>query len=164
MEHATAAPAWAVALETSGFGEAMRSSAVLYPAANVIHVIAVLLLVGPIVALDLRLIGFARGIDAAALDRYLTRFAYVALPIVVVTGFALFSADATALAGNVAFRTKLLLVAAGLVNALAFRLIWRRRRLASWKDVPPLLGRAQPAASVLIWLAAVASGRLIAYL
>lgn len=163
MEHATAAPAWAVALETSGFGEAMRSSAVLYPAANVIHVIAVLLLVGPIVALDLRLIGFARGIDAAALDRYLTRFAYVALPIVVVTGFALFSADATALAGNVAFRTKLLLVAAGLVNALAFRLIWRRR-LASWKAVPPLLGRAQPAASVLIWLAAVASGRLIAYL
>lgn len=163
MEHQTAGPAWAVALEASGLGEAMRSSAVLYPAANVIHVIAVLLLVGPIVALDLRLLGFARGIDAAALDRYLTRFAYVALPVIAVTGFALFSADATALAGNVAFRAKLLLAAAGLANAVVFRLIWRRR-LPSWGAGPPLLGRAQPAASVLIWLAAVASGRLIAYL
>lgn len=163
MEHGIAAPAWAAALEASGLGEAMRSSAVLYPAANVIHVIAVLLLVGPIVALDIRLLGVARGLDAAALDRYLTRFAYAALPVIVLTGFALFSADATALAGNAAFRTKLLLAAAGLANALAFRLIWRRR-LRSWVAGPPLLGRVQPAASVLIWLAAVASGRLIAYL
>lgn len=163
MEHQQAGPAWAAALEASGLGEAMRGSALLYPSANVLHLLFIVLLVGPIVVLDLRLLGLARRIDVAALDRYLTRFAYVALPAIVVTGFALFSADATALAGNAAFRTKLLLVAVGLANALAFRLFWQRR-LAAGEAGPPRLARVQSALSVLIWLGAVASGRLIAYL
>lgn len=163
MEHQQGGPAWAAAIEASGLGEAMRSSAVLYPAANVLHLVFIILLVGPIVALDLRLLGLGRRIDAAALDRYLTRFAYVALPMIVVTGFALFSADATALAGNTAFRSKLLLVALGLANALVFRLLWRRG-LGGWDVAPPPLARLQSAGSVAIWLGAVASGRLIAYL
>lgn len=163
MEHGDPGPAWAAALEASGLGEAMRSSAFLYPAANVVHVIAIMLLVGPIVALDLRLLGLARSLDAAALDRYLTRFAFVTLPVIVVTGFCLFSADATALAGNDAFRIKLALVATGLANAAAFRLLWRQRT-AAWDADPPVLGQAQAGLSVIVWIAAVASGRLIAYL
>ena len=163
MEHQQPVPAWVAAIEHSGLGEAMRGSALLYPSANVLHVMSIVLLVGPIVALDLRLLGLARRIEVAALERYLTRFAIAALPVIVVTGFGLFSADATALAGNSAFRIKLLLVALGLVNALAFRLVWRSR-LAGWDAETPALGRAQAALSVAIWLAAVASGRLIAYL
>ena len=162
MEHETTGPAWVAGLEASGLGEAMRSSMLLYPMANVVHVLAVLLLVGPIVALDLRLLGIARAIDAAALDRYLTRFAYAALPVIVVTGFSLFSADARALAGNPAFLLKLTLVALGLGNALLFRLLWRHR-LVLWDAAPPPLGKAQAAGSVVMWLAAVAGGRLIAY-
>lgn len=162
MEHGTAAPGWAAALEASGLGEAMRNSMLLYPAANVLHVFAMLLLVGPIIALDLRLLGAARRIDAAALDSYLTRFAYVALPVIVLTGFSLFSADATALIGNPSFRIKLLLVAAGLANAVLFRLLWRQH-LALWETVAPPLGKAQAAASIVLWLGAVAGGRLIAY-
>jgi hypothetical protein len=163
MEHQPAVPIWVAGLEASGLGEAMRNSALLYPAANVVHVITVMLLVGPIIALDLRLVGVARQIDAAALDRYLTRFAYLALPVIAITGFALFSADARALAANEAFQIKLLLVAAGLLNAIAFRLLWRRR-LALWDSAAPTFGKLQAAASVGLWVAAVAGGRLIAYL
>lgn len=162
MEHATTAPAWVAGLEASGLGEAMRSSMLLYPTANVVHVVAVLLLVGPIVALDLRLLGIARAIDAAALDRYLTRFAYVALPVIALTGFTLFSADARALAVNPAFLLKLSLVALGLANAILFRLLWRHR-LVLWDAAAPPLGKIQAAGSVVVWLAAVAGGRLIAY-
>lgn len=162
MEQSGAGPAWAAALEVSGVGEAMRASAFLYPSANVLHVLFIVLLVGPLVALDLRLLGLAKRIDAAALDRYLTRFAVGALPLILATGFALFSADATALAGNPAFRTKLLLVALGLANAVAFRLAWRRR-LPVWDKEAPTLGRVQAAGSMGIWLGAVAAGRLIAY-
>lgn len=163
MEHDTAAPGWAVALEASGLGEAMRGALLLYPAANVAHVFAVLLLVGPIIALDLRLLGVARRIDAAALDSYLTRFAYVALPVIALTGFSLFSADATALIRNQAFQIKLLLVAAGLANAVLFRLLWRHR-LVLWDIATPPLGKIQATGSIVLWLGAVAGGRLIAYL
>lgn len=44
----SAAPAWAAALEASGFGDAMRNSLYLYPLANLIHILGFILLIGPI--------------------------------------------------------------------------------------------------------------------
>ena len=90
MEHA--APAWALWLEHSELGDLLRTSPWLYPAANVTHVVMMGLLVGAIVALDLRLLGLAQRIDAAAMNRYLTRFVYLALPFMVLTGISVFAA------------------------------------------------------------------------
>jgi hypothetical protein len=64
--------------------------------------------------------------------------------------------------GNPSFRIKLLLVAAGLANAVLFRLLWRHR-LALWDIAAPPLGKIQAAGSIVLWLGAVAGGRLIAY-
>lgn len=158
----THAPPWAQALQDSALGELIRSSLFLYPAANVLHLLAVVLLVGPIVALDLRLLGLARGLPAALLDRYLTRFPRVMLPLLLITGFALFVADAGHLAANAVFWIKLALAGAALANALLFRRLWQAR-LATWDDGAPAAGRLQAALSLTLWLGAAASGRLIAY-
>src|SRR5688572_26565013 len=93
MEHE--APAWALWMEHSTLGELLRTSSWLYPTANVTHVVMMGLLVGTIVALDLRLLGLARRLEPLALDRYLTCFVYVALPLMLVTGISLFAADAS---------------------------------------------------------------------
>lgn len=159
MEHE--APLWAVWLEHSSLGEVLRSSSWLYPAANVTHVVMMALLVGTIVALDLRLLGLARRLDAAALDRYLTRFVYLALPLMLLTGAALFAADATFAAANPAFWVKMGLLAAALVNAVAFNLLWRPY-LPYW-DVAPPAARLQALLSLLLWPAVAICGRLLAY-
>jgi len=156
------APAWAHWLESSGLGETMRSSAWLFPTANVLHVLAVILLVGPIVALDLRLLGLARRLEALPLERYLTGFAKLALPVILATGVALFAADATHTAENPAFWVKMGLLVLALANALLFRRRWQRT-LPEWDSRAPAAARLQALASLLLWPATAASGRLLAY-
>jgi hypothetical protein len=163
MEHAAQAPAWAVALQESGLGLAIRDALWIYPFANILHVFGVILLVGPIVALDLRLLGVGRSMPIAAASRFLTPFAIAGILLVVPSGLTLFTADAASLSTNTILRIKLLLVALGIANAIAFR-VWWRGRLAGWDADAPALGRAQAGLSILIWLSVPALGRLIAYL
>jgi len=161
MEHGLA-PGWAVALEASGLGEAMRHSTWLYPTANLLHLLGLVLLVGSMVALDLRLLGVAAAVPAAALSRFLTPVAASGLVLLLGSGFAMFAADAGPLAGNTLLQAKWALIALGIANALLFRWLWRER-LAGWDDRAPVAGRAQAALSLAIWFAAATAGRLIAY-
>jgi hypothetical protein len=157
-------PLWAVALQDSSFGLAIRHSLWLYPAGNVLHVLGVALLVGSIVALDCRLLGFARKIvTVEAASRLLTPFAVAGIALLVPGGLILFTADAGPLAANSFLQAKLALAALGVANAALFRLWWGTR-LARWDRDRPDLGRAQAALSIAIWLSVPALGRLIAYL
>lgn len=156
------AVAWATALEHSAFGEWMRVSALAYPVANVLHLLGLVLLIGPIVLLDLRLLGWGRDLSLPAVSRALTGFAIAGLVLLAVAGFAMFAADAAPLLRNGIMQAKLCAIALGLLNAVAFRASWSSQ-LPRWDENPPLLGRAQALASIVIWLAAGALGRWIAY-
>ena len=157
------APAWALALENSALGAFVRDSFVLYPIANVGHILGLIFFVGSIALLDLRLLGFGRrwvAADAAA--RALTPVALAGLALQLASGFTLFSADAAHLWVNPVLKLKATLLALGLANAIAFRLLWQAR-LATWDEAAPAVARAQAAASLAGWLAVAACGRLIAY-
>jgi hypothetical protein len=149
-------------MEHSTLGELLRTSSWLYPAANVTHVVMMGLLVGTIVALDLRLLGLARRLDPLALDRYLTRFVYVALPLLLLSGIGLFAADATFAIANPAFWVKMGLLALALINAVLFNLLWRPF-LAHWDIAAPLPARLQAGLSLLLWPSVAICGRLLAY-
>lgn len=164
MEAGESWPLWAVALQNSGLGEAIRHSLWLYPLGNVLHVMGVALLVGAIVALDFRLLGFGRAhVSAEGASRLLTPFAVAGALMLVPGGLIVFIADAGPLAANTLMQFKLLLIAAGVVNALLFR-HWWGGRLASWDTGAPGAARGQVIASMAIWLAVPTVGRLIAYL
>lgn len=167
MGHGTEATgwlaAWAAALEASGFSFMLRDSTWIYPLANLGHILGLSLLVGPIVALDLRLLGIGRRVvPVAALSRTLTPLAIAGLALQVLSGLLLFTADASALVSNPVFRIKAALLVLGVANAIAFRRIWRHA-LDDWDHSPPTLGRLQAALSILFWIGVAISGRLIAY-
>ena len=112
------APAIFVALEQSGFAAAIRQSPWLYPAANVGHIVSLVFFVGAVAVMDVRLLG---GLAMTAPGPLLSRargFAVAALVGMAVTGFVLFSAEASHLAVNPVFQLKAALVGVGLVNAL----------------------------------------------
>jgi hypothetical protein len=164
MEAAEHWPQWAVALQNSGIGIAIRHSAWIYPFGNVIHVLGVALLVGSILTLDLRFLGFARAhVSLEAASRLLTPIAIAGILLLVPGGLILFIADAGPLAANSLLQIKLALVLLGLVNAVLFRVKWEGKT-AGWDANPPGSGRAQVLGSVAIWLAVPTLGRLIAYL
>jgi hypothetical protein len=158
------APAIFVALEQSGFAAAIRQSPWIYPAANVGHIVSLTFFAGAIAVMDVRLLGGLSATAPAALLVRARNFAVAALAGMAVTGFFLFSAEASHLVLNPVFQLKAILVAAGLVNIAIYE-FWARRaveRLAPGASTPV---RAKVAAvlSLTIWVAAAACGRSIAY-
>jgi hypothetical protein len=159
-----AAPAVFVALEQSGFAAAIRQSPWLYPAANIGHIVSLVIFAGALAVMDIRLLG---GLAATAPGRVLARargFAIAALAGMAITGFMLFSAEASHLVLNPVFQLKAILVGAGLVN-VAISEFWARRAvdgLAPGASMPPR-AKLAGALSLAIWIAAAACGRSIAY-
>jgi hypothetical protein len=150
--------AFAAAVEGSALGAFARGSGWAYPAANLVHLLGLVLLIGGIGIVDLRLAGAFRALPIAALSRALTPVAIVGLVCLALSGPVLFAADARSLVQSDYFRIKLLLILLALANAAAFRRLWSP---ASPEATPLLRGLA--IGSILLWLVVAALGRLIAY-
>ncbi|HYZ34127.1 MAG TPA: DUF2214 domain-containing protein [Crenalkalicoccus sp.] len=142
---------------------ALRGSGIAYPLANAAHIASIGLLLGAIVALDLRLLGAFAPHPLAHLGPPLRRMATAGLVLAVATGLLLFTTRPVTYAQNPAFLAKLGFVGLGLLNAAALS------RGAAWREAVGggrIHGRLRAAAaiSLLIWPAAVVAGRWIGFL
>jgi hypothetical protein len=147
------------ALEQSGLGVAARSSAWLYPLANLAHVLGGALLVGAIATFDIQVLRRAPG--AAVVLRAVTPIAIVGLLAQFASGVVLLAADAMPVATNPAFEFKMAMLALGLVNVAAFR--WRFGN-ALRQDAPLDGAFGLAAVSLISWVLVLLAGRFIAYL
>ncbi|MBX4862400.1 DUF2214 domain-containing protein [Rhizobium sophorae] len=141
---------------------ALRRSGTLYMFINAAHILAIGLLIGAILPLDLRLAGFFRKVPVEILAPFLSRAAGVGLVAAIVTGFCLFSVRAVEYAGNPAFLAKLCLVALGLLNLSIVHLGRGWKMVLSLGIVQPGL-RFAAALSAVLWIAAVIAGRWIGF-
>lgn len=163
--HEPVGPALLVWLETTAVASAMRHWLWLYPGAEIVHIVGIVLLVGAVALFDLRLLGLSRGLGVSVLAGYLLPWSWVGLALVVPSGLLMFAAHATELAANPAFQVKLVLIAAAGLNAWLFHRGALRPALA-WEHgtVPPPRARFAGAASLSLWIGVIACGRLLAYL
>jgi hypothetical protein len=165
MEHMVgASPAWLVWLQEGAVGQAMRQSLLLYPAVEILHILAFVMLVGAILALDIRLLGGHRFLAARGLARHLLPISIAGFVMAVPTGALLFVTEAVAVARNPAFLTKLSLIGLGGLNAALFHLgPWRS--ITGWdlEQPPPRAARLAGGLSIALWLGVIVCGRLIAY-
>lgn len=134
-----------------------------YPWLNGGHVLFLGLLIGAIAVLDLRLLGAFRQVAVPQLVIPTTRMAALGLVGAVLTGILLFSVQPAHYAANTVFLGKLLIVAAGLGNAVLLRRsrAWRQAVVGGTITIPV---RISAAFSLCAWVAAVFAGRWIAYL
>lgn len=154
-----AAATW---LDAVGIGPWARGSALVYPVANTLHLLGLVMLVGGIGVVDLRVVGLWRTLPIAELSRALTPVAIGGLLVMAASGTILFAADGDALAGSQTFARKLIVIALALVNAAAFRLLWWTK-VDNWRGSAPAAARAMAALSLALWLTAGGLGRWIAY-
>ncbi|ANL64887.1 hypothetical protein AMC82_CH01196 [Rhizobium phaseoli] len=141
----------------------LRRSATLYMFVNTGHILAIGLLVGAILPLDLRLAGCFRKVPVEIVAPFLSRSAGVGLAAAILTGFCLFSARAVEYAANSAFLAKLGLVGLGLLNLLVVHLGQGWKTVISTGLIQPGL-RFSAALSAAVWIAAVLAGRWIGFL
>ena len=162
--HAAAGPVWAVWLEGTALGTAMRQWLWLYPIVEIVHILGFVLLIGSAFMFDVRLLGLGRGLPVSALADHLLRWARWSLLLVLPTGSMMFIAHATEMSTNPAFRVKLILIAAAFLNAGLFHR-WPFRAVGDWDTeiAAPLPAKLAGALSLTLWTGVVACGRLLAY-
>jgi hypothetical protein len=162
--HPPVGPAWLVWLETSAVAVAMRQWTWLYPIVEIVHILGFVILVGAALMFDLRLLGVSRALPVTAMERHLLRAARLSVALVVPTGVLMFVAHATEMADNLAFRLKVVLLTAALLNAAVFHRA-PFRSVAEWdrNSETPLGARLAALLSVVLWVGVITCGRLIAY-
>ena len=149
-------------LEGTGFASWLRESGSIwgYPTVLTLHTVGLGVLVGASTVIDLRLLGAAPAIPLASLRR-LFPIMWVGFWINAISGVALFAADATTKGTTTVFFSKL-----GIIVVAVVVLMWIRRSVYGEAGVPgktTMTVRALAAASLVLWFAAIATGRYMAY-
>ena len=141
---------------------AMKGSATLYMLVNAGHILSIGLIVGAILPLDLRLVGFFRNTPVAVIGPFLARAAATGVVLAIFTGLLLFSVRPSDYAGNPAFLVKIGLLVLGVINAALLHGGRGWREASSGGGISAPL-RLQAAVSLVIWIAAVVAGRWIGF-
>lgn len=151
--------------EHSALADNIRENDVLFPLIESVHVLAICLVVGSVLSVDLRLLGLA------SVNRSVTRVAggilpltWAAFAVAVASGSLLFISNASKYLENGFFVAKMCLIGAAGVNMAIFH-------LGSVKDLPrcenetslPLKARLAGGLSILIWITVVTCGRWIGF-
>ena len=151
-----------VGLEESALAEWVRLSAFGYPFVISAHAVGMSIMVGVALALDLRLLGLFPHLPLAPLHRFLG-LAWFGFGINFLSGVALFSAQSTTFATDGTFQLKIGLVLLGCITAALLQTAVGRDS-AAWTTAVPVNVRIIASASILVWVAAIVTGRLTAYL
>lgn len=150
-------------LHDSFAGVAMRGIPWLFPSFEVLHFFGMALLVGAVGVIDLRVLGFARGLPLTALHRF-QPIGVAGLVINIITGIGFVVSDPLPYLMNGAFRLKLLLMLVAGLNILIFYFVLpRQARQLQANASAPMPARLVAAASLLLWFGVIWAGRFIAF-
>jgi hypothetical protein len=151
---------WLLAsLEATSIAQYLRTSRWAYAAVSGAHVLGIALLVGSIMPLNLRLLGFWPSVRLSALARVLVPVAASGLALAIVAGLLLFSVRAREYGDLGVLWTKVGLIGLGIVAALELHRV-HGLTLAS-ASRPRLVAHA--VVSTTCWIGALICGRLIAF-
>jgi hypothetical protein len=151
-------------LERSPFASAIRESDWLFPALETVHVVALAVVIGSIISVDLRLLGRTPGDGAfTAIAREMLPWTWVGFVLASLAGSLMFASKAVTYAGNGPFRMKMLLLLLAGCNMALFHGLGMRD-VQQWDDRrAPLSARLAGAVSLLLWIGVVAAGRWIGF-
>jgi hypothetical protein len=152
----------------TGLVEVVSNSAYIWPVAEIVHFIGMALLIGTVGVVDLRILGFGKGLSISLLEKFIP-FGVLGFVLNATTGFVFLAGNP---AGgpmwyfeNLSFQIKMALVAIAGLNLLAFYVT----------GIAPALGKLAPDAaaphdakvvatvSLIAWFGVILFGRLIMY-
>ena len=151
-------------LEESSLALWVGESLWAYPFLLSLHVAGLAILVGIFVMLDLRLLGAFGQLRVAALLPVI-RFAWVGFLVNAVSGALLFTSQASYFITSTPFLLKISMIFAGAVLAAIIQRSLRTSRDSATGEWSISGGtRVVAALSLAMWIGAIVTGRLIAYL
>lgn len=153
---------WFIALGHSSLGHAMQTSKWDFALVEMVHLIALALLGGSLLVVDLRLLGvILKGESAIAIGRDLGRILLASLVVMILTGIALLSEEAGKCYFSPAFRWKMALLTAAV---LFYFTLHRRALQRTERGTPTYWSRVAAIVSLSLWLGVGVAGRAIGLL
>jgi hypothetical protein len=143
----------------SPVGAWVNSSAYIWPALECIHFASLCVLMGSLLVIDLRLVGFYRD-RCASMMPLLIRLALGAFVANFLTGLLFIAGNTFKYVDNPAFEIKLTLILAAGINALVYRL--RLHWIVETSEVTRL-SIAVGYLSLLLWAGVIVCGRMITF-
>jgi hypothetical protein len=143
----------------------MRHSLKAMPFIEATHVLAIAVVFGSILIVDLRLLGLPNvRRPFTVVSHEMLRLTWVAFAVAVVTGALMFAPNAITYFGNTAFRLKMLTLLAAGINMVIFQ-FFTVRSVARWDRDPraPGAARAAAALSIVLWITVIFLGRWIGF-
>jgi uncharacterized membrane protein len=156
VETATAQPLARV------IGDAMVNLKWGWPASETVHFIGLSLLFGVVLLVDLRMLGFLKGIPYSTLHRLLP-WGVLGFGVNVVTGILFFiGAPPDFYVNNPVFIWKLALILVAGANALYFTVFEQPWTLAAG-DAPPIAAKVAAASGILLWTGVIFCGQMLPF-
>jgi hypothetical protein len=144
----------------SWFGHGVRDSTWLFPFVEIFHLLALGILGGTILMLNLRLLGFQfRDQPISQLAKELRPWMLGSLTVMLASGFLLFSTEAVKMYGNWAFQFKMSM----LLLAVIYTFTIYRKLTMSDSQISPVWRWLAVAVSLLLWTGVGLGGRAIGY-
>lgn len=134
----------------------LRSHVWAYPALEAAHIVGIALLLGNLVALEIRVWGGAAALPVQALARLSLGIALAGFALAAASGLLMFATQAAELLANRSFVWKMGLLALAGCNAAWFHGRGSLQKL-------DLTARIQMLVSTAVWLGVIVCGRWIAY-
>ena len=143
-------------------GDAMVNLKWGWPASETVHFIGLSLLFGVVLVVDLRMLGFIKGIPYSALHRMLP-WGVLGFGVNVVTGILFFiGAPPDFYINNPVFIWKLALVLVAGANALYFTVVEQTWTLEAG-DTPPMAAKVAAASGILLWTGVIFCGQMLPF-
>ena len=151
-------------LENTALGLWVAQSIWGYPIVLSSHAVGMAIVVGTVVMISLRLLGFARDMPITSFNN-LSVVAGAGVLLNVLSGLALFSGDPTKFFYHPVFWIKILLIILGVLSVWwALRIARLTRDVSTGKLEVPVDAKVFAFLSLVFWPGAIIAGRLIAYM
>lgn len=134
----------------------LKTNSYAYPTLETMHLVAMAMVFGTVVIVDLRLLGVIRTIDARLLARTLLPWTLAGFTLALLTGLTMFASRVGDFVSNPAFIAKMCLLFATGTNAAVLH-------ARGVLDDGSAITKTQAALSIAIWIMIIFCGRWIAY-
>jgi hypothetical protein len=147
--------------DQSFFGNAIRNSKWLFPFVEIVHLLALGILGGAILLINMRALGLRfRNDRVSDIAKQIEPWIIFSLIVMLASGFFLFSSEAMRMYFNLAFRFKM----ACLLLALVFTFtLYRKVMIAEQTQVSPRKLKLAALLSITLWSGVALAGRAIGY-
>jgi hypothetical protein len=150
-------------IQDSALADWVRVSEWGYPIILTMHSLGLALVVGVLVVINLRIMGFVPSLTLRSMQPLMT-LVWGGLAVNLTTGCILFTSDAIKFFESPTFRFKMLSIALGIGVAVYFNRAVLSAPFATRRDARmPMPLKFMAAASVVVWIIAISLGRYVAY-